>query len=743
MPVVDSPAVAAARVAAAVAGVTADTIPDGASKVVMTAAERAKLVNAPADVTSALAAKADTTVVATKVNKGDLTFNVRDFGAIGDGVTDDTAAIQAAANAACARKGTLFFPGGYTYMVNPGVTNVTGTSYVLIVLSGTCTVKIETGATVKVMPSTTPFYAIFGADSWTRSLSGTLFMGGGTIDANSAMRRAAKFVPSDTYPCKGISRITVTHGLTITNLRFTDFDSVWCISVSSSGRNNLSNVEVSHCQFDNLGNYDPTCSHDFSAIYIDAVGIKVHHNTFWEGAPGATTFSTNYGARTAIELHGSSQVCHDNESYGLQWGGNLWTSYNCWQETDLTGSRNAVGVTWSNNKFMYCAVGINLGAGVLSGNYYGLAGVSVHDNQIVLNPSAWNVETGGGVYCNGIVLAHGAQVGTVRNISICRNNIRLSPNNNAMNTFTFVSGPMAKASHITMSLLFSGASSTLSDITIADNILEGSCQDGIHLNAYAFDGISVTNNLIRNAHTVAGGTGYGVYVGTTATVSANFMYNTRIQGNDCYDDQRSTNNTYGYTGQTLMGVVLANAGVASNARVLDNGYHCRSTATVKVADQFVGAPAPFLRAIDHGPTFVAPGGFWAAGSTVTLVGQLNAVAPIPAVYVQTATNHGSGSGNTWVRQPIPGLGSIMTKTAAYTAISGDILLVDASTGAVTITSPPLAPGAEFTVKKIDSSANAVTITAASSTIDGTNNKTLSAQWASMRIRSDGTYWFAF
>lgn len=52
-------------------------------------------------------------------------YNVKAFGAVGDGVTDDTEAIQKAVGAANAVPGVVFFPAG-TYILNNPITVVRG-----------------------------------------------------------------------------------------------------------------------------------------------------------------------------------------------------------------------------------------------------------------------------------------------------------------------------------------------------------------------------------------------------------------------------------------------------------------------------------------------------------------------------------------------------------------------------------------------------------------------------------------
>jgi hypothetical protein len=75
--------------------------------------------------------------------------------------------------------------------------------------------------------------------------------------------------------------------------------------------------------------------------------------------------------------------------------------------------------------------------------------------------------------------------------------------------------------------------------------------------------------------------------------------------------------------------------------------------------------------------------------------------------------------------------STVTKTADYTADSGDLVEADATSAGLTVTLPELpAVGVLVAVKKIDSTANTVTITASNSgTIDGDSSATTQTQWA--------------
>lgn len=86
--------------------------------------------------------------------------------------------------------------------------------------------------------------------------------------------------------------------------------------------------------------------------------------------------------------------------------------------------------------------------------------------------------------------------------------------------------------------------------------------------------------------------------------------------------------------------------------------------------------------------------------------------------------------------------TVTTATGAVTAGEVDIVLGDASGGSFNVTLPSPSTTMHVTVKKTDSSTNAVTIaTPGSETIDGQSNVQITSQYVAYEIVSDGSNYF--
>jgi len=109
---------------------------------------------------------------------------------------------------------------------------------------------------------------------------------------------------------------------------------------------------------------------------------------------------------------------------------------------------------------------------------------------------------------------------------------------------------------------------------------------------------------------------------------------------------------------------------------------------------------------------------------------------------QFLQTQGSGANPQWA--PAPGGWTVTKVTANYTASDGEIVLVDASGGAVTVTLPTPSNGARVRVKKIDASTNTVTVSpSGTETIDGASSHTISQKNEAYEYVSDGTDWLIF
>ena len=94
--------------------------------------------------------------------------------------------------------------------------------------------------------------------------------------------------------------------------------------------------------------------------------------------------------------------------------------------------------------------------------------------------------------------------------------------------------------------------------------------------------------------------------------------------------------------------------------------------------------------------------------------------------------------------PDAGTVNVETITSTDTLDAGnDVVWADATSAAFTLTLPAAATmvGKQFDIKKIDSTANAVTVDAnGAETIDGATTAVLASQWDAIRIVTDGTSW---
>lgn len=81
--------------------------------------------------------------------------------------------------------------------------------------------------------------------------------------------------------------------------------------------------------------------------------------------------------------------------------------------------------------------------------------------------------------------------------------------------------------------------------------------------------------------------------------------------------------------------------------------------------------------------------------------------------------------------------NVVTKAVDYTAFDGDVILVDTTSGSITITIP-IALNTKVIVKKTDISLNKVIIVGATGLVDGVTTAEISSQYTSLTLYGDGT-----
>lgn len=153
---------------------------------------------------------------------------------------------------------------------------------------------------------------------------------------------------------------------------------------------------------------------------------------------------------------------------------------------------------------------------------------------------------------------------------------------------------------------------------------------------------------------------------------------------------------------------------------------------------------PLVGVLDVAVAVTDPGTGWAWVATWTTDGVHPTSAGHAAMATAASTVVDARSTTLLVPAAKTVVTAVVSKTTAYTAeVTDSVILCSAAGGAFTVTLPSAVglAGHVYTIKKTDSSANAVTIaTTSSQTIDGAATKTLSTQYSLWQVASDGANW---
>lgn len=236
-----------------------------------------------------------------KAAGGSMPYNVGSFGAIGDGVTDDKAAIQSAIDAAGANS-TVFFPDG-TYVISGPL--LVENDYVQIHLSGGATLiakdvgaytLLEIDNTKVGMPQMKTMVAF-------RDCTGSSLIGGGTIDAENLLFESG--VGSSGVFVRNCTRVVVD-GVNVKNVwpsalinpggsgdsRYTGI--LFLKSTSCVARNN----QVDHCNYDGI------------AARMQNEDIHIENNKCWDCFEGIQS-SKQYGTVTPLEDNTGTHIINN------------------------------------------------------------------------------------------------------------------------------------------------------------------------------------------------------------------------------------------------------------------------------------------------------------------------------------------------------------------------------------------------------------------------------------------------
>lgn len=304
-----------------------------------------------------------------------LSLNVKDFGAKGDGITDDTLAIQATLDRATPQRGVeIYFPPG-TYLVSPH-----GKANILIVKSHTRLFGDGAGSVIKAADWAGDYHSVFGSDE----TSSASFVKDVTFEALKFDQNPAGNISCDIRSGGGDSPQNVIKFFQFSDVAVRDsiFDPASGVNtIVLNGTKNHGAIVVNNYFRFVRGRSAATQPYDNSAIYIEAKDQTVAFNTFVAN-PSERAFG-------AIEAHEGPARVYRNLSIGYQTGVNIVAQF--LRNDDVVDLLRGNDIIVASNTFLGANHGIRLWPSTgrplsrieISGNRIGVSQLAHQTRQAV------------------------------------------------------------------------------------------------------------------------------------------------------------------------------------------------------------------------------------------------------------------------------------------------------------------------------------------------------------------------
>ncbi|MFM9793305.1 right-handed parallel beta-helix repeat-containing protein [Streptomyces turgidiscabies] len=656
------------------------------------------------------------TALNAKANKSYLRINVKDYGALGNTSADDTAAIQAAIDAATVKGGEVFFPAG-VYLIYSALEMKTNVS-----LIGEGATYNDRGSTIRQMNTTAHglYMNIVSSDGGHFRIEGlNVSAGPGHSSGNGIYLRVD---PAGTRPVYFNVRISGIHARDFAGWGTQIDGGIVCTIEKSLFVGNANGVFING---DPVGNDTPfpTTSTSISECYFNrnlGIGLKLKNVNY----SGIYSCAADHN-----DIHYQLIKC---QSVAM---------YNCGAEYhDADTPVNGIGYDIQG------CVGVNLYSCFMYKSKITTVKVSSYTSVLGAVQNCFQIGLYG--FIDSEPLANSVTVNTSNNLSI----------DNCSFPGTIVNnGSLLRPSSLKVDN--SGLVTTQGTILPDSNRL-------YQLGSGAFEWDAVRAGQIRltytdalylaNSSDVVLGTGVGSRIGTSATQKLAFFGATPVAQQGATVGLGTVLSNLGLRAAGTAFPITTTAAVATGAltptgNVLPGANQTYDIGSVSAVWNRVYAGAIRLY---YGAGLVFEEGSSVSTGTVTgtkigtsttqKLAFFNATPIVqPTGSVLTAlSNLGLVASPTIADSDITK--SISTKTAAYTLTTADSIVTgNATGGAFSLTLPTAVgiAGRSYTLKKIDASGNAVTVaTTSSQTIDASTTYSLAAQYKYVTVVSDGANW---